>query len=472
MEFSKVLVYNKENQKSKELEMKIIVVGCGKIGTTIVASLASEGHDVVAVDNLPSVIEEITNIYDVMGVCGNGADYDTLAEAGVDRTELFIAATGSDELNMLSCFIARKMGALHTIAKVSNPEYSDLNIAFMQKELGLSLTVNPELLASHEIFNVIGLPAAAKIETFSGRSFEIVELKLRQDSPLDGMSLIELRKKYRAAFLVCVVQRGDEVYIPDGNFVLKSGDRIALTATPSELQKLMKMLGLMQKNVRNVMILGASKTAFYLSKMLLDCGSSVKIVELNREKCLEFSDKLGSASVINGDGARQELLLEEGLPSMDAFVTLTGSDEENILLSVFAASHGIYKVVSKVNRDEFSSLAEKLGLDCMISPRKSVSDVIVSYARALQNSEGSNVETLYKLMDGRAEALEFSVRSDFSLLGIPLKDMNLKNGILIGGIIRARKTIIPSGDDIILSGDKVIVVAAGQRLEDLADIIK
>ncbi|MBQ8207785.1 MAG: Trk system potassium transporter TrkA [Clostridia bacterium] len=453
--------------------MKITVVGCGKIGATIVANLAAEGHDVVAIDNSPAVIAEITNIYDVMGVCGNGADYDTLAEAGVEKTELFIASTGSDELNMLSCFVAGRMGAGHTIAKISNPEYNDQNIAFMQKELGLSLAVNPELLAAHEIYNVLGLPSAAKIETFSGRSFEIVELLLRSDSPLDGMSLIELRKKYKAAFLVCVVHRGDQVYIPDGNFVLRSGDRIALTASPIEIRKLMKMLGIMQKHVRDVMILGAGKTAFYLSKMLLASGNSVKIVELDREKCLEFSDKLKGVSMINGDGAQQELLLEEGLPQMDAFVTLTGSDEENILLSVFAASRNIYKVVTKVNRDEFASLAEKLGLDCIISPRKSVSDVIVRYARALQNSEGSsNVETLYKLMDGKAEALEFSVRSDFSLLGIPLKDMSLKSGILIGGIIRARRTIIPTGDDVILSGDKVIVVAAGQRLEDLADIIR
>ncbi len=453
--------------------MKIIVVGCGKIGTTIVSSLVLEGHDVVAVDNMTSVISEITNIYDVMGVCGNCADYDTLSEAGVDKADLFIASTGSDELNMLSCFVARRMGASHTIAKISNPEYSEQNIAFMQKEMGISLTVTPELLVAHEIYNVIGLPSAAKVETFSGRKYEIVELVLRADSPLDGMSLIDIRKKYKAAFLVCVVHRDEKVYIPDGNFVLRSGDKIALTASPSELQKLMKMLGIVQKQVRDVMILGASKTAFYLSKMLIGSDCSVKIVELDRERCLEFSDKLGSVSMIHGDGAQQELLLEEGLPSMDAFVTLTGMDEENILLSVFASSLGIKKVVSKVNRDEFSYLAEKLGLECTVSPRRSVSEVIVRYARALQNSEASsNVETLYKLMDGKAEALEFSVRSDFSLCGIPLKDMSLKSGILIGGIIRARKTIIPKGDDVILAGDKVIVLAAGQRIDELADIIK
>lgn len=453
--------------------MKIIVVGCGKIGTTIVSSLVLEGHDVIAVDNQPAVISEITNIYDVMGVCGNGADYDTLAEAGVDKVDLFVASTGSDELNMLSCFVAGRMGASHTIAKISNPEYNEQNIAFMQKEMGISLAVNPELLAAHEIYNVIGLPAAAKVETFSGRKYEIVELVLRDDSPLDGMSLIDIRKKYKADFLVCVVHRDDKVYIPYGNFVLKSGDRIALTASRDELQKLMKMLGIVQKPVRDVMILGASKTAFYLSKMLIENGCSVKIVELDRERCLEFSDKLKNVSMIHGDGAQQELLMEEGLTSMDAFVTLTGMDEENILLSVFASSLGIKKVISKVNRDEFTALAEKLGLDCIMSPKKSVSEIIVRYARALQNSEGSsNVETLYKLMDGKAEALEFSVGSDFSLCGIPLKNMSLKNGVLIGGIIRARKTIIPKGDDVILAGDKVIVLAAGQRLDDLADIIR
>lgn len=453
--------------------MKIIVVGCGKIGTTIVSSLVLEGHDIVAVDNLPSVISEITNVYDVMGVCGNGADYDTLSEAGVEKADLFIASTGSDELNMLSCFVARRMGASHTIAKISNPEYNEQNIAFMQREMDISLVINPELLAAHEIYNVIGLPSAAKVETFSGRKYEIVELVLRADSPLDGMSLIDIRKKYKADFLVCVVHRDEKVYIPDGNFVLQSGDRIALTASPTELQKLMKMLGIVQKQVRDVMILGASKTAFYLSKMLAESGCSVKIVELNRERCLEFSDKLGGVSMIHGDGAHQELLLEEGLTSMDAFVTLTGMDEENILLSVFSSSLGIKKVVSKVNRDEFSALAEKLGLECTVSPKRSVSEVIVRYARALQNSEASsNVETLYRLMDGKAEALEFSVRSDFSLCGIPLKDMSLKRGILIGGIIRARKTIIPKGNDVIMAGDKVIVLAAGQKLDELADIIK
>ncbi|MEE0967919.1 MAG: Trk system potassium transporter TrkA [Clostridia bacterium] len=453
--------------------MNITVVGCGKIGSTVISNLVSEGHNVIAIDKNGDRIQEITNIYDVMGLHGNGVDCDTLAESSIEKCDLFIAATGSDELNMLSCFVAERMGANHTIAKISNPEYNDESLGFMQRELRLSLSVNPELLAAHEIYNLLKIPSAAKIESFSGRSLQMIELKLKNDSVLDGMSLIEIRKKFKASFLVCVVGRDDSVHIPDGNFVLKSGDKVALTASPAELQKLLKMLGLVQKQARDIMILGASKTAYYLSKMLLSGGSSVKIIELDKNRCDDFSNRLSGVSMICGDGAQQELLLEEGLPQMDAFVTLTGTDEENILLSFFASSNNVPKVISKVNRSEFAAMAERLGLDCIISPRKAVSDVIIRYARALQNSSGSsNVESLYKLMDGKAEALEFYVREDFVLLGRPLKEMSLKNGILIAGIIRGRKTIIPSGDDVILPHDKVIVVAAGKILDDLADIIK
>ncbi len=453
--------------------MNITVVGCGKIGATIIEALVSEGHDVTAIDKNQYKIEEITNIYDVMGVCGNGVDCDTLSEASVEDCDLFIAATGSDELNMLSCYVAGRMGVKHTIAKMSNPEYNDSSLGFMQRELNLSMSVNPELLAAHEIYNVLKIPSAAKIENFSGKSLQMTEIRLKPDSVLDGLSLIEVRKKYKASFLICVVQRGDNVYIPDGNFVMKSGDRIVISAPMAELQKLMKMLGFARKSARNVMIIGASKTSYYLSSMLLSEGSSVKIIELDKKKCDSFCNELKGISMICGDGANQDLLLEEGLTEMDAFITLTGKDEENILLSFFASSSNVPKVISKVNRNEFAQMAERLGLDCIITPRKAVTDVIVRYARALQNSEGSsNVETLYNIMDGKAEALEFSVRADFKLCGIPLKDMSLKSGILIAGIIRDRQTVIPSGFDVILPDDKVIVVAAGEHLDDLADIIK
>lgn len=451
--------------------MRIIIVGCGNIGATIVESLVAEGHDVIAIDEDPNAIAEIANAYDTMGVCGNGVDCETLSEAEVEKAELFVSVTGSDEFNMLSCFLAKRMGAKHTIARIRNPEYNDSSLGFLRNQLDLSLSINPELLAAKELLNVLKFPSAVNVETFSGRSFEMVELRLKENSPLDGMKLSGLRKKYQAKFLVCAVQRGDDVYIPDGNFKLQSGDKIGLTAAPAEIQKLLKMLGLLQKQVKNVMILGASRTAYYLTKLLLANGIDIKVIEKDRARCEAFGEELPSAVMICGDGAEPELLMEEGLASMDAFVALAGTDEENILLSFFANANNVPKVISMVNRIELSSMAEKLGLDSIISPQKMVSNVLTRYARALQNSLGSNVETLYKIMDGKAEALEFNVQADFSHLDVPLKDMELKSNILIAGIIRGRKTIIPAGDDVIHTGDRVIVISTEHRLQDLSDII-
>ena len=451
--------------------MRIIIVGCGNIGMTIVENLIAEGHEVIAVDEDPSIIAEVTNAYDTMGVCGNGVDCETLSEAEVEKAELFVSVTGSDEFNMLSCFLAKRMGAKHTIARIRNPEYNDSSLGFLRNQLDLSLSINPELLAAKELLNVLKFPSAVNVESFSGRSFEIVELRLKENSPLDGMKLSGLRKRYQAKFLVCAVQREDKVYIPDGNFKLRSGDKIGLTAAPTEIQKLLKMLGLLQKQVKDVMILGASRTAYYLAKLLLANGIDVKVIEKDRSQCEAFCEDLSSAVMICGDGAEPELLLEEGLTSMDAFVALTGNDEENMLLSFFANANNVPKVISMVNRNELSFMAEKLGLDSIVSPQKMVSNVLTRYARALQNSLGSNVETLYKIMDGKAEALEFNVQNDFPHLDVPLKEMELKSNILVAGIIRGRKTVIPAGDDVIRAGDRVIVISTEHRLQDLSDII-
>ena len=451
--------------------MKIIVVGCGKVGTSIISSLVSEGHDVVAIDASANVIEEIGNIYDVMCVCGSGTDCETLSEAGADKAELFVAVTGSDEFNMLSCFLAERMGAKHTIARIRNPEYNDKSLGFLRQHLGLTVSINPEWMAAKELFDILKIPAAASIETFSRGNIEMVGLVLKPDSPLNGVSLIELRKKYKANFLICAVQRGNEVYIPDGNFVLQSGDKIGFTAPPNEIPKLLKMLGLMQKSARNVMILGASRISYYLAKRLIAAGSSVKIIDTNRDRCREFSEKLPEAVIICGDGAEQELLLEEGIDSMDAFVAVTGIDELNILISKFAQSQNVPKVVAKVNRNQLADMANNLGLDSIISPKKSVSNVLARYARALENSVGSNIETLYKLMDGSVEALEFNVSADFKGANIPLKDLSLRPNTLIAGIIRKRKANIPTGNDVILPGDRVVVIVSGQKLMDLSDIL-
>ncbi len=452
--------------------MKILIVGCGKIGSTLLASLVNEGHDIVAIDSEPSVVTELTNIYDVMGIVGNGVDSDILVEAGVKDADLFIAVTGSDEFNMLSCFLAKKLGASHTIARIRTPEYNDQSLSFMKKQLELSLSINPEYLAAQVLFNVLKFPSAVKIESFSGRYLEMVELRLKPDSVFDGVKLSELREKYNAKVLICCVKRGEEIYIPDGNFVLRGDDMIGITASPAEIQKLFKAAGMLQKQARNVMILGGSRTAVYLSEMLLSIGCNVKIIEKEQEKALRLCEALPKAVIIQGDGAQQELLLEEGIRDLDAFVSLTGTDEENILISIFASSQGVPKTISKVNREELVTMAEKLGVDTVVSPKKMISDQLVSYARALQNSLGSNVETLYKLMDGDAEALEFNVVADPRITDIPLKSLKLKKNILIAGIIRDRKTVIPGGNDVILAGDRVVVIAAGQKLSDLSDILR
>lgn len=452
--------------------MKIIVVGCGKIGVTVIQSLIAEGHDLVAIDENAETLNQLTNIYDLMSLCGNGADSDILEEAGIRKADLFIAATGSDNTNMLSCFLAKRMGAAHTIARIRNPEYNDNSLNFLKQELGLSMSINPELLAAQEMYKILKLPSAVKVESFSRRRFEMIELHLKEGSPLHGVRLCELREKYKAKFLVCVVQRGEDVYIPDGNFMLQAGDKIGLTAQLTEIHKLLREMGLLQKQARNVMILGGGRMSYYLSKLLIAGGSSVTVIERDLALCQELCAALPKATIVHGDGAQQETLLEEDLRSKDAFVALTGMDEENILISIFAASQNVPKVIAKVNRDELSALAEKIGMDCIVSPQKVISDVVVRYARALQNSMGSKVETLYQLMDGNAEALEFLVSSEFPKLGVPLREMKLKPHTLVAGILRDRTSIIPDGNDVIMAGDRVVVVAAERRLQDLADILK
>ncbi len=451
--------------------MKIIVVGCGKIGIALIESLVSEGHNVVAVDRSSEVLAELTNIYDVISACGNGTDWDLLREVNADTADLLISVTGSDELNMLTCFLARRMGTKHTVARIRNPEHNDGSLAFLRNQLELSLVINPERLVARELYNILKLPAAARVETFSGRSFEMVELRIREESGLDGIKLMDLRKKHPYNFLVCIAQREEDVFIPDGHFVLKNGDRIGIIATPAEITKLLRNLKILKKQSKDIMILGASNTAYYLSRMLLAGGTSVKIVDKDPHRCRNFSEALPEAIIIHGDGAQQELLLEEGIAGMDAFISLTGMDEQNMLISYFAQAQKVPKVITKINRNEFISMADQLGLDSTVTPSQTVANVIVRYARALENSLDSSVETLYKLAGGKAEALEFVVREDSPVCNIALKDLKLKPNTLIAGITRGRKSIIPSGLDTIQTGDKVLILASGYRIANLSDIL-
>ncbi|MBR3300024.1 MAG: Trk system potassium transporter TrkA [Clostridia bacterium] len=454
--------------------MKIIIAGCGKVGDIIIKSLTAEGHEVTVIDSDNAVLQTVSNTYDVICIHGNCTDYDSLQEANVKNADMFVAVTGSDELNMLSCFIAKHLGTNHTIARIRNPEYNDNSqgSAFIKQQLDLSLVINPEMMAAQELFNILKLPSAVNIETFAKRKFEMIELMVKPDTLLDGIALSDLRKKMTEKFLICVVMRGDNVYIPDGNFVIKAGDRIGMTAEPVQIQKLLKKLSILQKQARKIMIIGASRVSYYLAKSLVASGNTVKIVEIDRKRCEEISRLLPGADIINGDGAEQDILLEEGINDMDAFVALTGMDEENILLSFYAYSLNLPKVITKVNRSELAKMADRLGLDSIVSPKKITADIIVRYARALQNSEGSKMETLYKIMSGKAEALEFIVEDSFNYVNIPLKDLDTKDNVIIAGIIRGRKSIIPTGDDFIAPDDRVIVISAGHIIEDLSDIIK
>ncbi len=452
-------------------KMKITVAGCGKIGMEIVKALSDEGHDVVAVDIDADVVNLITNVHDVMGVIGNASDYETLVEANVEKADIFVACMDSDEQNMLACFLAKKMGAENTIARIRNPEYNDNSLGFLRKHLELSLALNPELLTAQEMYNILKFPSAVRIESFSKRNLEMIEIIIPQGSELDGMNLIRMREKFSANYLVCCVQRGNQVYIPDGSFELKSGDKIGITAPLPEMSKLLKMLGVLKKKAKHTMILGGSKIAFYLAFLINRSGSYAKIIDKNKARCEELAGLLPSSSIIYGDGMQQELLLEEGIESSDAFVSLTGFDEENILTAIFASMQNVPKVIAKVNRDELVEMATKIGVECVVSPKDITSSVVVKYARALENSVGSSVETLYKLMDGKVEALEFLVNSESKLTGIPLKSLELKKGILIAGIMRGRKTIIPSGNDMINVGDRVVVISGNLGLGDLVDIL-
>lgn len=453
--------------------MKIVLVGCGKIGKTIIASLVRENHDITAIDLNPKVVESVTNQYDVMTLCGNATEYTILREADVSKADLFIAVTDSDELNMLSCLSAKRLGAKYTVARIRNLQNNADSLEFMQKNLDLSMAINPELMTAQAIYNVIKLPSASKVEIFSSRHLKMIEVPLPDGSPFDGTTLKDLRKGRRERFLICAIMRGENILIPNGDFVLRSGDKLGLIVSETDVQKVLAFLGVQHKPVTGVMIIGAGIIARYLARMLSNDHIAVKLIESDEKLCDDICDELSpNVTLISGDGTNQSLLMEEGLKSTDAFLTLTGKDELNILMSFYARSQNVPKLVTKVNVDEYASLAEQLGLNCIMTPRKIVADSIVKYARALESSLDSQIETLYSLMNGKAEAAEFKVLGDFKYLNQPIKQLKIKKDYIVAGIIRKRKPIIPSGDDVFMPDDHVIVIAAGQNLRSLSDIFE
>ncbi len=450
--------------------MKIIIVGGGKVGLTLAETLRAEDHDISLIDPDAAVLEYVSTEYDILGVQGSGVCCGDLKEAGADRADLLIATSSQDELNILSCVIASRMGTNRCIARVRDPNLTG-QLPFMRDKLGLSSMVNPELYAAGEISRIIRMPSAIRVDSFAKGRIDLAEIKVEADSSLAGQKLSQLPSIFKSKLLICAVNRENDVIIPSGDFVLEAGDKIHVTAPHADLASFFKQIGMTTHKIRNVMIVGGGRIAYYLTRQLLDSGIAVKIIEIDRDRCAELSNAFPKAKVICADGTNQDTLISEGLSSVNAFVALTGVDEENIILSMYAKQQGAAKVITKINKPSLKQMTESVGLDSLISPKMLTANMIVRYVRAVQNSEGSNISTLYKLLDGQVEAIEFVAREGSRVLDEPLVHLQLKKDLLIAGIIRGGKVIIPSGRDCIEAGDSVIVVTANRYFRDLDEIL-
>lgn len=455
----------------KENGLKIIIVGCGKVGANIVDQLSKEGHDITVIDKKAEKIQDITNIYDVMGLVGNGASYSTQMEAGIEETDLIIAVTDSDELNLLCCTVAKRVGKCAAIARVRTPDYSE-ETGYLREQLGLALIINPELEAAREVARILYLPTALEVNSFAHGQAELVKFKVPEGNLLNGLSLAYLGKNITNDILICAVERNGEVYMPNGDFVLHSGDVVSFVSERHIARDFLKQIGLATRQVKDTMIIGASKAAYYLAKELLNMGISVKIIEKEKENCESLSVKLPKAIIINGDGTDPDILKEEGIETVQSFIPLTGIDEENIMLTLYAKQVSKAKVVTKINRVNYKQVINNLDLGSLVYPKYITSEAIIAYVRAKKNSMGSNIETLYHMFDSRVEAIEFIVEENSKVSGVPIKDLKLKKDVLISFINHNGHIIIPTGNDEIEDGDTVMIVTKNTGFTGIDDIVR
>ncbi len=451
--------------------MKIVIIGLGTIGKTILKSLSSEGHTITIIDEDKNKIENLIEKYDVSGVVGNGACLDIQKEAGVRSADLAIVLTNSDELNVFACLVAKKLGVKNTIARVRNPDYRK-QILEMKDELGISMIVNPEQDTATEIFNLINLPSIAQVEHFAKGRVLLVEIVAEKGCALIGETLITLGKKLKTKVLICAVQRGQNVIIPTGHFMIEEGDRIHLTSDAKTLRDFLAEVNLVRSPLKNIMIVGGSKIGYYLANELSKKKYKIKLIESNYATADELADELPRVTVIRGNGTRHDLLLEEGIEAMDAFVALTDIDEENMVVSMFANKMNVKKTITQIKSDDLIGMLDELGIRNTVSPRDIVANRIISYIRALENTIGSNVLTLYRLVNDQVEALEFLAKKQEDIYDKPLKELKIKNNCLVACIIRENGVIIPNGNDCIKLGDSVIVVTTHKNFDDLTDIFE
>lgn len=452
--------------------MNIIIAGCGKVGRALAEQLSREKHDITVIDRKPEAIQQITNIADVRGVVGNGASFEIQMDAGIDTADLMIAVTDADEVNLLCCLIAKKAGGCQTIARVRNPVYHH-EIHHIKDELGLSMVINPEWAAAMEMARLLRFPSAIDIDTFANGRIELLRFQLEEQNPLCNNKIKDLHMLSRCEVLICIVERGKEVLIPSGEVELKVGDMISVVASPVNASRFFKTIGIETNQVKNTMIIGGGKISFYLAKRLLEMGIQVKIIEKDRDACERLCEILPKAMIINGDGTDRELLAEEGLAKAEGFAALTNMDEENVMLALYAKSMSKAKKITKINRNTFDTIISSLNIGSLIYPKHITSETILQYVRAMQNSIGSNVETLYRLVDGNAEALEFVIKGKSEVTDIPLQELQLKPHILVCAINRKGKIIIPKGQDCIQEGDSVVIITTDcGAYKDIRDIMK
>ncbi len=451
--------------------MNIVIAGIGKFGRELVEHLSKENHNIIIVDTKSSIIEDVVNQYDVLGYCGNGASYLTQLNANVNKADLLIATTSTDETNILCCLVAKKLGVKQTIARIRNPEYA-LQAQLMSNELGISMTLNPDLDTAREIFRILRFPSALKVESFANGKVDLVEIKIEKDSLLNNRSLVEIRDKYQVKILVCAVKRDDEVIIPKGDFKLLEGDYVYITSGTKELAQAFRKLKLFKDKLKSSLIIGGGKITYYLASLLIEEGISVKIIERNKDTCKQLSDTLSEALILNGDGTNQKLLLEEGVDKVDSLITLTGMDETNIIISTFAKNLNCNKVITKVNNTNYDLILKNVGLDCVISPKEIFSSHIIRYVRGMGKQRGSEFKTLYRLVGNKVEALEFVIPRKTAFTSVPLKNLRIKNNFLLACIIRENKVIIPSGMDTLEPLDSVIIVTHDAQVNDISDILE
>ena len=441
------------------------------VGMTLIEQLSKEGHDITIIDKNAAKVQEMSNLYDIMGLVGNGASYSVQMEAGIENADLIIAVTASDELNLLCCTVAKQVGDCAAIARVRTPDYSK-EAGYLREKLGLTMIINPELEASLETARILYLPTALEVNSFAHGQAEIVKFKIPEGNLLDGMTIATLGKSITNDILICAIEREGEVYIPGGNFQMAKDDIVSFVAPRRHIRSFLKKIGFKTKQVKDAMIVGGGKASYYLAKQLIAMGIDVKIIEQNKERCEELSILLPEAIIINGDGTDEEVLREEGIEYAQAFIPLTGIDEENIMLTLHAKQVSNAKLITKINRSTFKNVISKLDLGSVIYPRYITSEAIIAYVRAKKNLTNSNIETLYHMFDNRAEAIEFCVDEPSSVTGIPLKDLMLKNDLLVSFIYRNGKVQIPSGLDTIEVGDTVMIVTTHTGLDNIQDIIR